>query len=75
MKMKYIIIDNGLAEVIIVFPDLVQHGNVAMGFDKVVSAGFIIMTDGNYQCYGSSFSLKINSRPDDTIIANRQLRF
>lgn len=70
MKQKYIIIDDGFNDVIVVFPDIIQHSVIA-GDHKVVGAGFIDMSNG--KCYGNSYSLGVSSRPEDTKIALRQL--
>jgi hypothetical protein len=74
MKSKYIIIDNGLAEEIIVFPEYLQHDYVAQGFSDIVSAGFIEKVGGKFFCYGKGTSLNILSRFEDTVLASKQLK-
>jgi hypothetical protein len=80
MKKKYIVIDDGLGEKIIVFPDCIAHQNVALAFHKVVSAGFIMfqsqpdVPEIEFKCYGKSVGLGLESRLDiDSAIASRQL--
>lgn len=72
LRCKYIVVDNGLLEVIIVFPDILQHRDVAQSFGDVVSGGFITKED-EFICYGESISLGLKSRREDTDIANQQL--
>lgn len=69
MKAKYICVDNGLNDVIMIFPDLIQHADMFYS-GKLVSAGFI--NPLTMRCYGKSISLNIESRPEDTDIARRQ---
>ena len=76
MRQKYIIFDNELIVYIIVFPDCLQHQNIALLFgdyNKPISAGFISLRDNKAQCYGESVSLKLKSRPEDSKLAQRQL--
>ena len=77
-EMKYIVMqDSHGTETIVIFPKTINHdcmaevasrirnqthGNWERVFRKPISAGF---TDGK-TCYGESFSLGIESRPQDT---------
>lgn len=70
IKHKYIIIDNDLAEIAIIFPSLIQHHCVSIGFDNVVAAGYVNTT--TWECWGESASLGITSRPEDSEILKRQ---
>lgn len=74
-KMKYVVVDTGLVDAIIVFPDVIQHNQFAMFPGEILSAGFISMnSDGKWSCWGKSVSLGLNSRPEeDSAIANRML--
>ena len=61
---KYIKTDNGE---FILFPDSIQHLDMAMGTTlKVVSAGFVISSGGEPRCFGESISLKMESLYGDT---------
>lgn len=85
--MKYIMLlierEDANVNVPIIFPDMMNHDNVAesikhnlgMNHDiaetKVVSAGFITMNNTGVQCHGKSETLKIKSRgKEDSIIIN-----
>lgn len=71
---KYVIVNNGFVDVIVVFPEVLKHSDFTESFSNIVSAGYIKLTDnGMFECYGKSTSLGIESRPFDTDIANRQL--
>ena len=72
MRVKYIVVNNGLHDVMIMFSDLLQHADVASGFAKIISAGFI--NPETLSCSGKSISLGLGSRPEDTEIARRQFR-
>ncbi len=72
-RMKYIVVDDGMNEVIVVFPELLQHNDVAKGFPLVVSGGFIDFVFGKFRCHGKSTSLGLEARREDAVIANRQL--
>jgi len=70
-------------DVFILFPDTVQHRELALalGVDErcgLISAGFYSLTEdelGNpiYRCYGESISLDLQSAPDDSEMLNRQM--
>ena len=70
MKLKYIVFDDGLNEVMVIFPALTKHDVVAQNLN-VISAGFINLAMG--ECYGNSFSLKKESRKhEDSRIFQQQ---
>jgi len=69
MKQKYICVDTGLCDSIIIFPETITHADFGHQF-KIISAGFIY-TD-TWSCFGKSTSLGLSARPEDTIIARRQ---
>lgn len=77
--MKYVIVEPipGGAEAAILFPDVVQHSEVA-GRLKAVSAGFcnvpLLHVGRGVQCWGESASLKLRARPGDAEVVERSLR-
>lgn len=62
--MKYIIVESFELPLAILFDEILNHSDIAKG-QKVVSAGKCGM-DG--VAYGSSVSLKLNARPEDSRI-------
>ena len=51
----------------ILFPDNIQHLDMAMGTNlRVVSAGFVTTLHGELHCIGESTSLKMGVLPQDT---------
>lgn len=70
---KYVMFDNGVAEVPVVFPPAICHITMALGVTsqeeckhyRLVSAGFV---DIGMSChaYGKSETLNISSRPEDS---------
>ena len=74
MRVKYIVTEE---EKIVIFSELQQHSEFSRF--SPISAGFIsIGLDEkgglSCSCYGSSVSLKLDSRPkEDTELANRQI--
>lgn len=73
MQAKYIRWDTGLVDAIIIFPDFVQHRDMAAGLHgKIISAGFI--NPETLNCYGKSISLDLKSLPEDSDLARRQYR-
>ena len=81
MRNKYIIIMISGIETPILFPETMNHSDVARGLcfgsvDNVVSAGFwntTVTTDGyvEYHAWGDSYTLKMKSREEDSAILNR----
>jgi hypothetical protein len=72
-KVKYIRTKNNE---IIVFSDLQQHSDFK--HFEPISAGFISIGIGEDKnpdctCYGRSISLNLDSLPDDTLLAKRQI--
>ena len=61
MDLKYFVFDDGLNEVMVIFPSITKHDIVAQNLN-VVSAGFIDLTKG--ECYGKSIGLRKESRPE-----------
>jgi hypothetical protein len=64
---KYIVFDNGLNYVPIVFPNYVTHNSIAMMFGSWTAegAGFVrVDSDGTVEAYGRSVGLNLDSNPD-----------
>lgn len=60
-------------EVLIMFPEYITHKDFFDDYDvhgEIVSAGFIVITDGEFICHGESVSLDVKSRPEDSALAN-----
>jgi len=74
---KYIVINTGLMDAIIMFPSSFDHADFARMVvskkEDIVSAGFIRLSiSGYWHCYGRSAGLDMKARPVDSEIANRQ---
>ncbi len=67
MNFKYIIFDGTTGFDGFIFPAYIQHHNFAAKFNnwKVLSAGFIEITDDGIRCYGKSISLKTHALEGD----------
>ena len=81
-KSKYIVIDTSLNEYAIIFPETLNHSDVAFAMTygdltKVMSAGFVSIGVANNRpkcsVYGESISLNTKSRPEDYKIVNQAL--
>lgn len=69
-----------MQEIPVIFPKFLVHKDVAdisrvrsirRNFDSIVAAGFChIDSDGNWNCYGESESLRIESRETDSQLLN-----
>ncbi len=71
--MKYIIIDNGMTEIPIIFSSALQHVVVASCLgSQIISAGFIQHRPDGFVCHGKSVSLDVNSRPEDGEFMDRE---
>jgi len=66
MAMKYICFDNGMFDEIIIFMDINDHRQFALDKgireDRIISAGFVTHYSDGLECYGTSISLKKQSR-------------
>lgn len=64
--------------VIIIFPPVITHAEVARGFPGATpeSAGFLTLDEfgKDFICYGKSDSLRLSSKPGDAVYANKLLR-
>ena len=76
---KYIIYDDGLTDVVIIFPNHIQHNSMAMMLGcEPISAGFVEI-DGTRSdepraiAFGESVSLGLKSRPQDSKIIQEML--
>lgn len=79
MTTKYIVIRHPLhaMEVLVMFPEFVLHSDFHRDYDvegEIVSAGFILLDNGEFICHGESVSLKVKSRPEDSALANEMFR-
>ena len=75
MKTKYITIKHPryAHETLIMFPEFITHEDFFNDLDvhgEIVSAGFIVITDGEFICHGESVSLDVKSRPEDSALVN-----
>jgi len=70
--MKYIIMEH---EIPIIFPEFLNHADVARYQGAVVSAGFccINLKEGKVSAWGKSVSLEIESRKQDAEIITEEL--
>jgi len=69
--MKYIMYDRGGIETPILFPQFIEHDNMAMMVvpnKKLISAGFVKLIDGKAVVAGHSHSLNLKSRSEDSQI-------
>jgi hypothetical protein len=75
MKTKYIIVKQGSFELPFVFSELCTHSDIAHQVGgTVVGAGFCIVADDRYCCYGESISCKVKSRyHEDDAVLNKML--
>lgn len=73
VTMKYIVVDTGLNDCIVIFPNQFNHSDISLP-GTLLSAGFIEWDDHRgWVCFGKSVSLECKSRPEDSALANRQL--
>lgn len=76
MTGKYIIFgDSGFPEAV-AFSETIVHKDIAngLGAKHIIGAGFFMMIDGRFHCYGESISLDVKSRGVlDSEILNRDL--
>lgn len=81
LRSKYIV-TNRLQEQAIVFSELLGHDDVlnqmGLNLKDVISAGFVSLGLGDdyrirVSAYGKSISLKVESRPEDTILLEKAL--
>lgn len=75
---KYIVWDDGLNEVPIIFPSTVTHKDMARPFrGNIVSAGFVMFgVEAGLPiayAYGKSESLNIDSRKEDSILITKAI--
>ena len=58
---------------IVIFPMVLEHSTFK--YMDIVSAGFCHINKREVTCFGNSFSLNIESKEEDTKIANRMTRY
>ncbi len=77
MTTKYIVIKHPkhALDTIIMFPEFIPHMEFYQEYDvhgEIVSAGFILLLDGEFICHGESVGLDVKSRPaEDSALANK----
>lgn len=84
--MKYIVIHEDWLETAIIFDSQINHYEMVQKVlgpmvqdpkvlkEKVLSAGFVILTPEGLQCFGRSVTMEINSRGEkDTDLINKRL--
>ena len=75
MITKYIVVKHPkyATDTIIMFPEYIPHREFYEDYDihgKIISAGFILIRDGEFICHGESIGLDVKSRPEDSALAN-----
>lgn len=73
--MKYIMFEDfSGAPVPFIFPQRVDHADMReqMPYSKVLSAGYVIMENNEFTCYGGSPELQATSQPEDADIMKRK---
>mgnify|MGYP006276446335 CR=1 FL=1 len=74
---KYIVYETDLADTCVMFPTWVSHAEMAANLGHVLGAGFVdisVADDGQvlFTAHGSSTSLGVSSRPEDSQLLNMQ---
>lgn len=73
-KAKYIVIDNGSNVFPVVFPDFLNHDDMARNVGgEVISAGFVEVMEDHVYTGGRSTSLQLKSREEDQDMLTRLL--
>lgn len=75
---KYIVFDNGLNDVPVVFPHHIEHSTIAAQLQHwtILSAGYVTFSPDGPSCHGESISLGVKSRTrEDTLLIIRELRW
>ena len=68
--MKYIIVEDFSGQPVpFLFPHRVDHVDMReqLPYRKILSAGFVILEDGAFRCYGESRELGVCAREDDAL--------
>ena len=77
MALKYIKVEYKGSEILVLFPEFVEHIDIANkfgGVEKVLSAGFCAVKDEYAICMGKSISIhKKSDEQEDTKILKRML--
>lgn len=79
MITKYIVIKHPryATDTIIMFPEYIPHKDFHDDLDvhgEIVSAGFMLLRNGEFICYGESVGLGVKSRPEDSALTNKMFR-
>jgi hypothetical protein len=77
MEAKYLIVESRGLELPIVFNSIIDHSQIASAFarEHILSAGKCSSGDSNqWQCYGKSVTLNLESRQCDARILNTKLQ-
>jgi len=76
MKTKYIVIKHPKypIDTLIMFPEYIPHNDYDV-HGQIISAGFVLINNGEFICHGESISLGVKSRPaEDSALANKMFR-
>ena len=75
--MKYIVVDRDGTEVPVIFPQFLEHKEMAERIGgSVIAAGFVVVTSKKgVRCYGSSTTLMIGARVSDGDLINQMADF
>jgi len=66
--MKYLIVEDFAGKpVCVLFPRRVDHADMRdqLPYGQVISAGFVVLDNGELHCSGGSAELGVKARPDD----------
>ena len=70
-SMKYITVDDGMNDNVIIFPLWMEHKSIHNGVGgDILGAGMVSFQNGKAVCHGHSQSLGVNSRPEDAELLN-----
>ena len=70
MKQKYVRLEQ--YDMFIFFPELIDHSDFNH-FKPILSAGFCYIGKDEVKCFGSSHSLGIESKEEDSKLATKQV--
>lgn len=66
--MKYIIFEDFAGQAIpFIFPDKVAHADMReqMPYSKIISAGYVELSNGEFHCHGGDAELQMKARDTD----------
>ncbi len=73
--MKYIMFEDFSGQPVpFIFPQRVDHADMReqLPYTRVLSAGYVIMENNEFTCYGSSPELQASAQPEDADIMRRK---